>query len=185
MCWKHKSCLEPQIKFADNYFIQLAIERVEGLILTHFELLELSGQHLQLGVFHFLRSFLGGFQYLSCFFGNSNVWNPVKLIWRNITENCIQGFTVSISYRKDCFIPSGFSSLRPSLTCFYNIPNIIINWTQECPHPDFPKSIIVSIKKWWNIQRLRPVHLNMGSRIALRCLNHKECNRTDTNWKFK
>ena len=175
----------PQIEFADNYFIQLAIERIKGLILTHFELLEPSGQHLQLSVFHFLRSLVGGFQYLPCFFGNRNVWDPVKFIWRNTTENCIQGFTVSISCRKGCFIPSGFSSLRPSPTCFYGILNSIINWTQECPYPDFPKGIIFSIKKRWNIQRLRLVHLNTGSRIALRCLNHKECTRSDTNLKFK
>ena len=175
----------PQIEFADNYFIQIAIERVKWLILTHFKLFEPSGQHLQLGVFQFLRSFVGGFQYLICFFGNGNVWNLVKLIWRNTTENCIQGFTVSISCRKGYFISSGFSSLRLSPTYFYSILNSIINWTQECPHPDFPKGIIVSIKKWWSIERLRLDNLNTGSRIALRCLNHKECTHPDTNWKFK
>ena len=117
----------PQIEFDDNHLIQLAIKRVKGLILTHFELLELSGQHLQLGVFHFLHSFIGGSQYLPWFFGNGNVRNLVKLIWINTIENFIQGFNVSISCHKGCFIPSGFSSLWPCLICLYGILNSIIN----------------------------------------------------------
>ena len=46
-------CFLPQIEFADNYFIQLAIKRIKELILTHFELLEPSFQHLQLVSFTF------------------------------------------------------------------------------------------------------------------------------------
>ena len=116
-------CFLPQIKLADNHLIQLAIERVKGLILTHFELLKPSGQHLQLGVFHFLRAFVGGLQYLPCFFGNGNVRNPVKLIWRHTTENRVKCFTVSIRCGECYLIQCGFGCLRPGSTYINSILN--------------------------------------------------------------
>ena len=76
--------------------IQLTIERVKRFILTHFQLLKPSGQHLQLGVFNFLRSLVCGLQYLSCLLGNGNVRNPMELIWRHATKNSVKCFAISI-----------------------------------------------------------------------------------------
>ena len=138
----------PQIELADNHLIQLAIERVKGLILTHFELLRLSGQHLQLGVFHFLHALVGGFQYLPCFFGNGNVRNLVKLIWRYTTENRVKCFTVSIRCNECCLIPCGFGCLRPGPTYINSFPNWFINGTKKFSHANLPKCIFTTIKIW-------------------------------------
>ena len=136
------------VELANNHLIQLAIEWVKWLILTHFQL---SGQHLQLSVYHFLCSFICGLQYLPRLLGNSDVRYPVELIWRNTIKNCIQNFTISVSCRKNCLISSRFSSLQSSPSNIHHILNGFINRTQKCPHPDFPKGIVATIKIWWTI----------------------------------
>ena len=139
-----------QVDLANNHLIQLTIEWVNGLVLTHFQLFKPSGQHLQLSVFHFLCSFMHGLQYLTCLLGNSDVRYPVELILRNTTKDCIQSFTVSISCCNICLILYGFSSLQPSPSNIHRIPNSFINWTQKCLHLDFPKGIVATIKIWWS-----------------------------------
>ena len=145
-----------QTQFPDYHFIQLSIEWVKWFILANLQFFKPSGKHLKLGIL--LGAFVGSLQNFSCLLGNWHMRNLVKFIRWDTTKYNIKCFAISISHCESCLIPSGFGSLRPCPTNFYNILHTLINGAQKCTHTHLPKCVITPIKEGRCIEGSGPIH---------------------------
>eukprot|EP00268_Persea_americana_P016869 TRINITY_DN18018_c0_g3_i1.p1 TRINITY_DN18018_c0_g3~~TRINITY_DN18018_c0_g3_i1.p1 ORF type:complete len:140 (-),score=10.26 TRINITY_DN18018_c0_g3_i1:107-526(-) len=137
-----------------SQFTQFCIEFIKSFQIIHSDRLKSSGQIMEFGLFHRVRSFMNSLKQIPGCLGSRTCRNSVEFCWGDSIVNYMDDLVVTIGLSLFIISQSGSGFLDSfaiynhsgiSISLHYSIPDLIIYCPEKSNHSHFPVRIIGSV----------------------------------------